>query len=302
MAETPHAERARTFDFAGLAGPVQVYAYSGVLRIVNGKKDLSVPVDSLLRIDHHPGSWRCGSAAPGLWIRFQYGAAGNPRKAEIALAADDPGLCDFLDYLECRFPARVCLGPNENERERILSPAHRGTYGLHALHVLTPAGIVTGMLLVCALVLSVILAESMPVRAVSEKSLQRALASCLALALIPASLMALILSKRLMAIRTDHGGLTVRRFFGETGLAWRDVEIGEPRSDAFNVYTGMFCWYSDRIHVVSSRGLVEIPVRRGADSAAVLRLNLEEAGPLFRELYYRGKVTLETAKKVGAFL
>ena len=27
-------------------------------------------------------------------------------------------------------------------------------------------------------------------------------------------------------------------------------------------------------------------------------MNLEEAGPLFRELYYRGKVTLETAQKV----
>jgi hypothetical protein len=35
---------------------------------------------------------------------------------------------------------------------------------------------------------------------------------------------------------------------------------------------------------------------------ATLRLNLEEAGPFFRELYYRGKATLETARRFGAFL
>lgn len=302
MAGTPHAERARTFNLAGLAGPVQVDAGGGVLRIVIGKKDLSVPVDSLLRIEHHPGSWRFGSSAPVLGLRILYGKAGNPRKTEIALAADDPGLPDFLDDLKRRFPAQACLGPNEAEKGRILSPGYRGTYGLHALHVLTPTGIITGMLLACALVLSVILAESMPVRAVSGEFLQRALAAFLALALIPASLMAIVIGKRLMVIRTDHEGLTVRRFFGGIRLAWRDVEIGEPRQQAFNVYTGMFCYYSDRINVVSSRTLVEIPFLREAGPPGFVRLNLEEAGPLFRELYYRGKVTMETAKKVGAFL
>lgn len=302
MTETQGTETDRTFDLAGYRGAVKVSFRGGDVHILNVNTGLSIPQGELMRIEHHPGSWRFGSTAPGLWIRFQYGKAGNPRKAEIALAADDPGLCDFLDYLKSRFPAQACLGPNENERERILSPVRRGIYGLHALHVLTPAGIVTGILLICALVLSILLAEPMPARAVSDRSLQLALATFLGLALIPASLMALILAKRLMVIRTDHAGLTVRRFFGRTRRAWRDVDVGEPRSDAFNVYTGMFCWYSDRINVVSSRSLVEIPLLLGADTEEVLRLNLEEAGPLFRELYYRDKVTLETARRIGAFL
>jgi len=302
MTATQSIEPDRTFDLAGYRGLVKVSFRGGDVHILNGNTALSIPEGELVRIEHHPGSWRFGSSAPGFRLRILYGKDGNPRKTEIALAADDPGLCDFLDYLERRFPAQACASPSENERERILSPAHRGVYGLHVLHVLTPAGIITGLLLVCALVLSIILAEPMPVRAVSEKSLQRALATFLALALIPACLMALVVWKRLMVIRTDNEGLTIRRFFRSTRLAWRDIGIGEARPETFNVYTGMFCYYSDRIHIVSSRGLVEISVLRGAKSAAVLSLNLEEAGPLFRELYYRGKVTLETAKKVGAFL
>jgi hypothetical protein len=105
-----------------------------------------------------------------------------------------------------------------------------------------------------------------------------------------------------MVLRTDPDGLTVRRVFASRRLSWRDVEIGEPRSDAFNVYTGLFCYYSDRVNVVASRSLVEIPLLFQGKTKTTLRLNLEEAGPLFRELFYRDKVTLETARKVGAFL
>ncbi len=105
-----------------------------------------------------------------------------------------------------------------------------------------------------------------------------------------------------MVLRTDSEGLTIRRIIGSRRHSWRDVEIGEPRSDVFNVYTGLFCYYSDQVNVVSSRSLVEIPLLLRGKTKTTLRLNLEEAGPFFRELYYRGKVTLETAKKVGAFL
>jgi len=152
------------------------------------------------------------------------------------------------------------------------------------------------------LALAVILAESMPARAMSNETLLQALFVFLGLALVPASLMALIAAKVLMTLRTDHQGLALRRVFDTTWFSWEDLEIGEARSDAFNVYTGLFCYYSDRVNVVSSRSLVEIPLLHGGKVEAILRMNLEEAGPLFRELYYRGKATLETARKIGAFL
>jgi hypothetical protein len=293
-------ERDCSFDLPRLPGPVRVDVGGGVVRIVNGKKNLSIAEEHLKRIEYHPGSWRFGSSGPVLWLRFLYRDGGHQGKAQIALPADDPRTFHFLQDLKGRFPGQSCIGTNKDEKERVLSTRWRGTYGLHALHILTPAGIVTGLLLILAL--AVILAESMPARAMSNETLLQALFVFLGLALVPASLMALIAAKVLMTLRTDHQGLALRRVFDTTRLSWEDLEIGEARSDAFNVYTGLFCYYSDRVNVVSSRSLVEIPLLHGGKVETTLRLNLEEAGPLFRELYYRGKATLETARKIGAFL
>ena len=204
------------------AGPVRVDICGGVIRIVNGKKNLSIAEEHLQRIEYHPGSWRFGSSGPVLWLRFLYRDGGHQGKAEIALAADDPRTFHFLQDLKGRFPGQSCIGTNDDEKERVLSTRWRGTYGLHALHILTPAGIVTGLLLVLAL--AVILAESMPARAVSNETLLQALFAFLGLALVPASLMALIAAKVLMTLRTDHKGLTLRRVFGSMRLSWEDVD------------------------------------------------------------------------------
>ena len=300
MATKPDGENDRSFDLAGLPRPVRFDVCGGVIRIVNGKKNLSIAEEHLQRIEYHPGSWRFGSSGPVLWLQFLYRNGGHQGKAQIALAAEDPRTFHLLQYLKGRFSGQACIGTNDDEKERVLSTRWRGTYGLHALHILTPAGIVTGLLLVLAL--AVILAESMSARAVSDEALLQALFVFLGLALLPAALMMLIAAKALMMLRTDHKGMTLRWIFGSTRLLWEDVEIGEARSDAFNVYTGLFCYYSDRVNVVSTRSLVEVPLLPGGNVEATLRLNLEEAGPLFRELYYRGKVTLETARRFGAFL
>ncbi|OPY86243.1 MAG: hypothetical protein A4E73_04019 [Syntrophaceae bacterium PtaU1.Bin231] len=302
MTEEPHTERDHSFDLAGFPGPLQIAVCGGLIRIGNGKKNTAIPEEQLLRIEHRPGSWRFGSSGSCLWLRFVYRNGRKLRKAEIALSTDDLRAREFLEYLKNRFPGQSCVGANEDEKDRVLSSRWRGVYGLHALHILTPAGIVTWLLLVCALILSIILAESMPARAVSEQALLKALFVFLGLALIPAALMTLVAAKALMTLRTDHRGLTLRRVFVSTRFSWEAVTIGEPRSDAFNVYTGLFCYYSERVNVVSSRSLVEIPLLHGGKTKTALRMNLEEAGPFFRELYYRGKVTLETAKKVGAFV
>jgi hypothetical protein len=300
MNTIPVAESDRSFDLPGLTGPVRVDVSGGVIRIVNGKKNLSIAEEHLKRIEYHPGSWRFGSSGPVLWLQFLYRDGGHQGKAQIALPADDPRTFHFLQDLKIRFPGQSCIGTNDDEKERVLSTRWRGTYGLHALHILTSAGIVTGLLLILAL--AVILAESMPARAMSNETLLQALFVFLGLALVPASLMALIAAKVLMTLRTDHKGLALRRVFDTTRLSWKAVTIGVPRSDAFNVYTGLFCYYSDRVNVVSSRSLVEIPLLHGGKVEVTLRMNLEEAGTLFRELYYRGKATLETARRFGAFL
>ncbi len=299
MAAKPHAENNRSFDFAGPAGPVRIDIAGGVIRIVNGKKNLSIEEEQLQRIEYHPVPGVSGLPSLSSGFDFSYRDGGLQGKAEIALAADDPRTFHFLQDLKGRFPCQSCIGTNDNEKERVLSTRWRGTYGLHALHILTPAGIVTGLLLVLAL--AVILAESMPARAVSNETLLQALFAFLGLALVPASLMALIAAKVLMTLLTDHKGLALRRVFVSRKLSWEDV-------DWRAAIRRLQCLHGIVLLLLGpgQRRLFAEPCRNPASAwrkrNATLRLNLEEAGPLFRELYYRGKVTLETAQKVGAFI
>jgi len=302
MGTASSAEAVRSFDLAEYTGPVRVEIGGRAIRIVRGKKKVLIPGDALLGIHHLHCSWRAGRSGPSLRIRFDYGRPEHPQKTQIALAADDPVLPVFLEALAERFPAQLRLGPDESEKTRILSAGHRGRYGLHALHILTPSGIVTAMLIVFALILSLILAESMPARSVGDETLRAIRRVLLGMALIPAAGMALVLAKRLMVLRTDERGFTVRRLFGRLRVPWREVEVAEPRSDAFKVYRGLFCCDSDRVEVVASRSLAEIPLLRAGRRVTTVRMPLEEAGPFFRELYYRGKVTFETAERVGAFV
>jgi hypothetical protein len=287
----------------GPSGRVRFRIGNEHLSVTDEKGNLSIPEERLDRIEYRPGSWSMGACAPviRLAIRYRKGDGSEVLK-RVVLSGEDSGNVELLHQLESRYPDIAFIGPNEHEKNNILADTWRSAYALHSLHILTPAGIVTGLLIVSVLLVSLILAEDMPVRAVSLQAMSQARNLLLVLSLIPVAFMALILGKMRMVLRTDPDGLTIRRVFASRRLSWRDVEIGEPRSDAFNVYTGLFCYYSDRVNVVSSRSLVEIPLLVGGKAETILRLNLEEAGPLIRELYYRGKVTLETARKIGAFL
>jgi hypothetical protein len=285
----------------GPSGDMQFRTENGHLSVIDERGNLSIPEESLIRIEYRPGSWRTGAGAPAIRLAIHY-RKGDNREAlkQVLLSGEDNRNVEILRRLESLYPDIAFIVQNEQEKKIILADAWRGTYTLHALHILTPLGIVAGLLLVS--VVSLILAEDMPVRAASLQAISQARNLLLVLSLIPASFMALILGRMRMVLRTDPEGLTVCRVFGRRRLSWQDVEIGEPRSDVFNVHTGLFCYYSDRVNVIASRSLVEIPLLLGGKAETTVRLNLEEAAPLFRELYYRAKVTLQTAKKVGAFI
>jgi hypothetical protein len=287
----------------GPSGDVQFRTENGHLSVIDEKGNMSIPEESLVRIEYRPGSWRTETCAPAIRLAIRYRKGdGRTLLKQVILSGEDSRNVELLHRLEARYPDIAFIGPSEREKNTILADTWRCAYALHSLHILTPVGIVTGLLLVSVLNISLILAEDMLVRAVSLQAISQARDLFLALCLVPAAFMALILGRMQMVVRTDPEGLTIRRIIGGRKHFWRDVEIGEPRSDAFNVYTGLFCYYSDRVNVVSSRSLVEIPILLREKTKTTLRLNLEEAAPLFRELYYRGKVTLETAQKVGAFL
>ncbi len=291
------------FKGAGPSGEVQFRIEKGHLSVMDGKGNLSVPEELLVRIEYRPGSWRTEAICPAIRLAIHYGKGdGRTLLKQVILSGQDSRNLDLLRGLESRYPDIAFIGPNEREKEIILTNTWRGAYALHSLHILTPVGIVLGLLMVSVLNVSLILAEDMSVRTVSLQAISQARNLLLVLSLVPAVLMALILGGIRMVLRTDSEGLTIRRIIGSTKHSWRDVEMGEPRSDVFNVYTGLFCYYSDQVNVVSARSLVEIPLLLRGKTKTTLRLNLEEASPFFRELYYRGKVRLESAQKVGAFI
>lgn len=290
-------------ESTGLSGDVQFRIGNGHLSVSGREGNLSIPDERLDRIEYRPGSWRTEASCPAIRLAVHYRKDdGREMLKQILLSGEDSRCVELLRRLEECYPDKTLIGPNEREKQTVLADSWRGRYGLHALHILTPLGIITGLLLVSLFVVSVILAEDMPVRAVSLQAISRARYLLIGLGLVPAVFMVLIIGKIRMTLSTDHQGLTICRVFGSRRLSWRDVEIGKPSTDVFNVYTGMFCYYSDRVNVISSRDLLEIPLLRGSRVETTLRLNFEQAAPLFRELYYRGKVAFETARKIGAFL
>ena len=105
-----------------------------------------------------------------------------------------------------------------------------------------------------------------------------------------------------MVVKADRAGLTVQKVFSRKKFMWDELEPGGVRNERSNVYTGLFCYNSDQANVLATSNIVEIPIRTGAARAIVLKMPADEAGRLYREFYYRGKVSLEEAEGVKAFL
>ena len=219
---------------SGLSGEVQFRTENGHLSVIDEKGNLSIPEESLVRIEYRPGSWRTGACAPAIRLAIRYRKGdGRTLLKQVILSGEDSRNVELLHRLEARYPDIAFIGPSEREKNTILADTWRGAYALHSLHILTPVGIVMGLLMVSVLNVSLILAEDMLVRAVSLQAISQARDLLLVLCLVPAAFMALILGRMRMVLHTDPEGLTLRRVFRSRRHSWRDVEIGEPRSDVF---------------------------------------------------------------------
>jgi hypothetical protein len=104
-----------------------------------------------------------------------------------------------------------------------------------------------------------------------------------------------------MVIRTDARGLTSKTMFRRRTIRWQDLDVGGAAAGESRVYTGLFCYYCDRPEVFASKAYVEISLRDGADRTTTVKLPVDEASRLYRELHYRGKASLEEAKGLMAF-
>ncbi len=188
----------------GPSGEVQFRIEKGHLSVMDGKGSLSVPEECLVRIEYRPGSWRTEAICPAIRLAIHYRKGdGRTLLKQVVLSGQDSRNLELLRRLENRYPDIAFIGSNERERQIICSDAWRGAYALHSLHILTPLGIVTGLLMVSVLIVSLILAEDMSVRAVSLQAISQARNLLLVLGLVPAAFMALILGR--MSDGPPHG-------------------------------------------------------------------------------------------------
>ena len=166
----------------------------------------------------------------------------------------------------------------------------------------TTLGIISAILIIQIIFLYLSLSTSQFVVVSNTDTFYRAGKILFIITFIPLSLLILIIMKRLMVVKTDRTGLTIQRFLTRKRLNWDEIEPGNAKEETSSIYTGLFCYYSDQVNILATSSLIEVCLRTRAGDAIFLKMAADEAGRLYRELYYRGKVSLEEASIVKAFL
>jgi hypothetical protein len=95
-----------------------------------------------------------------------------------------------------------------------------------------------------------------------------------AVAFIFLTLLMLIVIRRLMVVKTDQRGLIIQRLLVRSSLNWEDIVPGNAKMETSNVYTGLFCYYSDQVNVLTARNFMEIPLRKRTGEALLVKMSM----------------------------
>jgi hypothetical protein len=263
--------------------------------------ELRIRGDQLARIEFRNHPWNLENRGRHFALSFVYRDGTEKPTRNVYLFSCDQASIDLLLSLKARFPEKSFIGPNEAERQRMLGASYRAVYRLHSLGTSSFLGVTTGILIIAILMLRLPLVTTVPEGVGNGSRFHVAVMVLMVLALGLFSLLIAILGKRLMVIRCDPRGLASKAIFHRRTIRWQDLEVGRAAAEESRVYTGLFCYYCDRPKVFAYKGYVEIPLQDGADRTTMVKVPLDEASRLYRELYYRGKVSLEEAKGLMAF-
>lgn len=264
-------------------------------------ESLQIRRHQLTRIEFRNHPWNLQNQGRHFALSFAYRNGTEKATRDAYLSSLDQASIDLLLTLKARFPEQSLIGPNEMERQRVLAASYRGVYRLHSLGISSFLGVTTGILIIAVLMLKLPLLTTVPTSVAAGPGFQTAARVFMILVLALFSLLAAILGKRLMVIRTDPKGLTSTTIFQRRAIRWQDLQVGGAAAEESRVYTGLFCYYCDRPEVFASKAYVEIPMQDGAGRTTTVELPVDEASRLYREFYYRGKVSHEEAKGLMAF-
>jgi hypothetical protein len=264
-------------------------------------ESLQIRGDQLTRIEFRNHPWNLRNRGLHFALSFVY-RNGTEKATTVAwLSSCDQASIDLLLILKARFPEKSFIGPNEVERQHVLAASYRAVYRLHSLGISSFLGVTTGILIIAIFMLKLPLVTAVPMSAADGSGFHTAAQVLMIVALVLSYLLVAILGKRLMVIRTDPRGLTSKTMVRRRAIRWQDLDVGGAAAEESRIYTGLFCYYCDRPEVFASKAYVEIPLQDGAGRTTTVKLPVDEASRLYRELHYRGKVSLEEAREMMAF-
>jgi hypothetical protein len=285
----------------GPSGKIEFEIAGDVLLIrETGKGEFRIPINSLLRIEYRNHPWMCQNSFCFL-LSVVWTIGRSTQKRELLLFHDRKENTKLLRFLEARYPNQCLIGPSEQERARLLTDANKNLYRLYALGFATSLGIISAILIIQIIFIYLSLSTSQFATVENADAFYRAGKVLFIMVLVPLTLLIMILLKKLMVVKTDQKGLTLQKVFMRKTLKWEELELDGAKMETSNIYTGLFCYYSDQANVLTASSVVEIPLMKRKGNAIVLKMSAGEAGRLYREFYYRGKVSLEEARAVKAF-
>jgi hypothetical protein len=268
----------------------------------SGKSGCTIPVKTLQCIEYRNYPWVQQNNETSFVLSFIWKNEGHERTKDIQLFHERNTNMGFVRFLKHRFPDQSMIGPREMERERLCNRSDHNVYRLYSLGLLTGLGIISLIILIQIIFLILSLTTSQFVVVSNTDTFYRAGAILSIATFIPLSLFMMIIAKKLMVVKTNQKGLTVQRIIRRTTFTWDEIEFGNGTTETSNIYTGLFCYYSDKVNVLTSRNFLEIPLRTRTGEIVKIKMSADDAGRFYRELYYRGKISLEEARRMRAFL
>ncbi len=291
------------FQCEGPSGKIEFEIFGKTFRIREpGEREFQVASNTLLWIKYQNNPWILKNNGLSFRLSLTWMNNGVERKKDILLFHDRQANTGLILFLKRHYPDQCLIGPNDKERHSLLEGNTNNGYRLYNLGLATTLGIISAILIIQIIFLYLSLSTSQFVVVSNTDTFYRVGKILIIINLIPISLLILIIMKRLMVVKTDGRGLTIQRFFARKRLNWEEIEPGKAREDTSSIYTGLFCYYSDQVNILATRSLIEVCLKTRAGKAIFLKMAADEAGRLYRELYYRDRVSLEEASIVKAFL
>ncbi len=291
------------FQCEGPSGKTEFYIDRETFRIKEpGEREFQIASNTLLWIKYRNNPWILQDNGLCFRLSVIWMNNGSEQKKDVLLFHDRQANTDLILFLKSHYPDQCLIGPNENERRWLLGVSERNVYRLYNLGLAATLGIISAILIIQIIFLYLSLSTSQFIIVSNTDAFYRAGKILFIITLIPLSLLMLIMMKRLMIVKTDQRGVTIQKLFTRKRLKWRDIEAGDARKETSSIYTGLFCYYSDKVNVLATSSLIKVCLRTRAGDTIFLKMAADEAGRLYRELYHRDKVSLDEAEAVKAFL